>query len=600
MEANQGLSGDEDDFYPMNDEEEPEYTDQEYAEAAQPQGNNPIPDLSANMELFKYQETLFKEVTTKNTTPKQYQLGTGSYFDYHFNRFSAKFQERIDDNDIAFNIFFSLQEFIKEFKNCNPDDTDSRLAGLTAYLAQIKEEIDKEYSRTLDKNQKAAQIREYNHIAVFLEAAMMWRIENYATEFPDIQEKDITEALNKAERDIKLQYEHLVKKGGLKDKESELEKILQNLKDLKICPLWHEKVCKRLELRKEVNRLLLKKGPENGEGAGNITPTPGEKYKGEVSDMVFGVIKKKKERIAEEKNKIIIDKIVYKVSDSFDIPSGYILEGTYFDSKLKAKVGELEALNLKHGNLEIFKALNEVIEVINLLFNTPVEQLFFNYNLNELVTLLKDYQTELKKMGGQEGNELFVEIMVFLMRFVDIMEDMIEWKGVRNTSHGDVRNEEAEKLIERIEFSAKNHEIYLIGVQRSTFYMTLQEYEANVKAVQDEINELFAVRLSAKNVNCVERFDSLLAILERIHEGFKQFENSTNKNYQALKALYEEHKINITRRVYTMESRARHMKDYEALIEDFDKRFGESIAYGIRTKYKLWPRELALMKLGGK
>ena len=601
MEANQVLSGDEDDFYPMNDEEETEYTDQEYAEAGQLLGNNPAPDVSANMELFKYQETLFKEVTTNKSAPKQYQLGTGSYFDYHFNRFSAKFQERIESNDIAWNIFFTLQEFIKEFKNCNPDDTEARLAGLTAYLAQIKEDIDREYAQTVEKSQKEVQIREYNEIVVFLEGAMIWRIENYATDFPDVQEKDITEALNKAEKDIKGQYEDLVKKGNLKENVAGLEKILQNLKDLKICPMWHEKVCKRLELRKEVERLLGRKVSENDvKGDFGTTPTPGDKYKGEVSDMIFGVLKKKKEKLAEEKNKIIINKTAFKVSDSFDIPSGYILEGTYFDGKLKAKAAELEALNLKHGNLAIFKALNEVIEVINLLFNTPSEQLFFSYNLNELVTLWKDYQNELKSVGDQGENELFVEISVFLMRFVEIMEDMIQWKGERNTSHGDVKNEEAEKLLEKTRQFIERYEIALIGVTRSQFYMVFQDNEARVRAIEDGRNELLAVRLSAKNVNPVEKFDDLLARIERLYEGFKQYENSMNKNYHTLKAIYQEHKANITKGVYTMETRAKHMKDYEALIEDFDKRFGENIAYGIRTKYKLWPRELALMKLGGK
>jgi len=351
-----------------------------------------------------------------------------------------------------------------------------------------------------------------------------------------------------------------------------------------------------LELTQEATQFLerLKKGDDSKETPGN-TKT-GEKYKGEVAQQIIEKIRTTRMKVAAEKEKMILDKTVYKVSDSFEIPSGYIIEGTYFDQRLKEKANELEAFHLRNGDLPIIKALREIIEVVNLLFNTPSEPFFFVWHLKDLIALVKDQQVEVQNSGVND--ELATEMLIFMMRLTHIFEDVLNWKETKKMRNGDVKNLETEVLLKSVETDIPRYEEYMINVTRLSVYMTAREYEKETIAHNEEMEKLSNVRLAANNVECVERYDDLVAKLEGIMVGLKQIYEAKNKNYQVLKNIYEDHKHKIDKGVYDIKTRADHAKEFEALVEDFDKRFGNDIAYGTRKNVLYWIKEIKLLQLG--
>jgi len=494
-------------------------------------------------------------------------------------------------------VFFALQEFVKAFKNCRTEDADTRAAGLTGYLAQIKEDGEKEYQHTAEKNLKAAKIVELHEIIGFLEGALLWRSMNYTTDFPDIQEKDIAQELLEIEGNIKLQYIKSISEKDGKDSEQELEKILQKLKEMKICPLWHQKVCKRLELTKEATQFLqrLKQGGDSNEAPGN-TKT-GEKYKGEVEQQIFDQINKTRLKVAEEKEKMILDKTISKVSDSFEIPSGYIIEGTYFDQRLKEKTNELEAFRLRNGDLPIIRALKEIIEVVNLLFNTPSEPFFFVWHFKDLTALVKHQQDKVQDKRGND--DLAIEILVFMMRLTDLFEDILDWKETEKMRHGDVKNSEIDELLRAMEIEILIYEEYMIHVTRLSEYMSGTDYESKMFVLNKELDILLKVRLAANNVECVERYDDLVERLEGIIEELKQVYMAKEKNYQALRNVYEAHRSKITKGIYNQKERNRQANQFQILVEDLNKRFGSEFDNATRKNYLHWVNQLVTLRIGG-
>jgi len=160
-----------------------------------------------------------------------------------------------------------------------------------------------------------------------------------------------------------------------------------------------------------------------------------------------------------------------------------------------------------------------------------------------------------------------------------------------------VKNSESDVLLRSVETYIPRYEEYMINVTRLSVYMTAREYEKEATALNNEMEKLAKVRLAASNVECVERYDDLLVKLEGIIAGLKLIYEAKNKNYQVLKKIYEDHKYKIDKGIYDVRARAEHAKDFEVLVEDFDRRFGNDIAYSTRKNVLYWIKEIKLLQL---
>jgi len=340
-------------------------------------------------------------------------------------------------------------------------------------------------------------------------------------------------------------------------------------------------------------------------------------------------------------------------SGSFVTPSSDLLscaseihEGTYFDQKLKEKRIELEALSLKYGNLPVVKAFSQVIEVLNLLFNTRSTFVVFINHLNDLVDIVQAQQVEIQNKG--ENDEMAIEILIIIIRFVDILRDIIDWKRITKYNNGDVRNSEADMVFRSAERLISMHEEYVINEIRLSEYLISsehkkelmvynqemekvlkervalknvgyddfgmlyggmmkgleefprveknnyqpREYEKKLIFYKEEIERLLTVRLAVNNVECVERFDGLVAKWEGMIARLKLISELKNPNYQELKRIYEDHKYKIEKGFYDVKTRADHAKDFEVVVEDFNKRFGDDMSDDIRRSILDWTKEI--------
>jgi len=298
----------------------------------------------------------------------------------------------------------------------------------------------------------------------------------------------------------------------------------------------------------------------------------------------------------EEKEKIIIDGAEFKVSDSFEIPSSSIIGGTYFDQKRKEMMTELESINLRLGSLPLMKIIKEIIEVVNVMFNTPCEWFFFDYHLKDLLMMVKDQQAAIEKI--KESKEVATEIIVFMRRFVHILEDILAWKEETKSTHGDVKNSEVDLLLQSIEIEIPKYEEYSINVTRLSVYMTAKDYDRQVAVLNKELDRLVKARLVMNNIGCVERFDDLVEKLEGMIEGLKEVYEVRDKNYQALRKMYMDHKYMIGKGIYGPIQRDDHANQFKVLVEDLDKRFGGEFDYPTRKNYLSWVNELRTLQLG--
>jgi len=71
-----------------------------------------------------------------------------------------------------------------------------------------------------------------------------------------------------------------------------------------------------------------------------------------------------------------------------------------------------------------------------------------------------------------ENDEMAVEVYIFMIRFVDILNDIVDWKEKAKFSYGDVRNSEADVVLRSVKKEMPGYERYLINVTRSLAYMT--------------------------------------------------------------------------------------------------------------------------------
>jgi len=247
--------------------------------------------------------------------------------------------------------------------------------------------------------------------------------------------------------------------------------------------------------------------------------------------------------------------------------------------------------------LPIIRALKEIIEVVNLLFNTPSEPFFFVWHFKDLTALVKHQQDKVQDKRGND--DLAIEILVFMMRLTDLFEDILDWKETEKMRHGDVKNSEIDELLRAMEIEILIYEEYMIHVTRLSEYMSGTDYESKMFVLNKELDILLKVRLAANNVECVERYDDLVERLEGIIEELKQVYMAKEKNYQALRNVYETHRSKITKGIYTQKERNRQANQFQILVEDLNKRFGSEFDNATRKNYLHWVNQLVTLRIGG-